>query len=71
MAGTADPVGFVAELRELLSLTLFSTNLSSAVDMDEVMGGKIEIPAAGDLLSWVEEAVDITLGSLAMDGVIG
>ena len=39
--------------------------------MDEVMGGATEIPAAGDLLSWVEEALGVTLGSLATDGVIG
>lgn len=73
MAGTANEVGVVAELCELLilTLTLFSTKLSSTADIDEVMGGAIEVPAAGDLLSWVENAVGVTLGSMAMDGVIG
>ena len=44
---------------------------SGAADMDEVRDGAIGIPAAGDLLSCVEKGVGVTLGSLAMDGVIG
>ena len=39
--------------------------------MDEIVGGATEIPAAGNLLSWVGKALGVTLGSLAMDGVIG
>ena len=61
MAGSGNEVDVVAELREL----------SSAADMDEVRGGAIEIPAAGDLLSCMEKGVGVTLGSLAMDGAIG
>ena len=61
MADTADEAGVVEELPQL----------SGVADMDEVRGGAIEIPAAEDLLSCVEKGVGVTLGSLAMDGMIG
>lgn len=70
-AGAADRLDVGAEVCELWTLMLFSTKLLNVADIGELMGEATEIPAAGDWFIWVENALGVTLGSLAADRAIG